>query len=520
MAFNQRQYQIDGINSLADKFGRGYKRLICQLATGGGKTVMFAGLVRRWMDAKTSNILILVHREELLKQARKTIYNWYGLIAEPVTAKMKHAPTARVWVAMVETANNRLKKNPNFFPNVGLVVIDEAHIGNFLKILPYYPEQLTIGFTATPISASKKAPLKNYFEDIVTCIDIKGLIEIWQDDHTKGLVPNMTFAAKEVRREELIIAGNDFNQKQMGEVYSGGKHVENTVRAYEKFGIGQKTIIFNCNKEHSQKVNQAFLDAGYNSRYLDDDSPDRVAIIEWFAKTPDAILNNIGVLTAGFDEPSIKMVIINLDTLQLSKWLQTTGRGSRPHPGKEFFVIVDMGTNAKRHGDWCAQRDWIDIFHNPDKPREGGIGAVKECGNCQCLIPVSSQICKFCGEGFVVTSREKYDVNAVEFELFTQGSPISLSVKDIINENSGRKDYYTLHQIKYKIINHYRAHVKEMTDDIAYKMLSVYQDKVQEWCREKGKKYNQWHKETSGQWFLDALKTSFNWEPAPLTLDL
>jgi superfamily II DNA or RNA helicase len=516
----QREYQIDGINSLADKFGKGFKRLICQLATGGGKTVMFAGLVRRWMQARETNILIVVHREELLRQARKTIYNWYGVIAEPVTAKTKHAPHARIWVTMVETANNRLKKNPNFFPNVGLVIIDEAHIGNFLKILPYYPEQLTIGFTATPIGASKKKPLKDYFEDIVTCIDIKGLIEIWQDDYTQGLVPNMTFAVKEVKREELTISGNDFDNKQMSEVYSGGKHVENTVRAYEKFGVGKKTIIFNVSKEHSIKVNQAFQDAGYNSRHLDDESKDRVAILEWFARTEDAVLNNIGVLTAGFDEPSIRTVIVNKDTLSLALWLQMTGRGARPFREKDFFVIVDMGTNAKRHGDWCAQRDWADIFHNPEKSREGGVGGVKECDNCGCLIPVSSRLCKFCGEGIVITAKDKYDINAVEFELFTQDSPVNISVKDIVHENAGRRDYYSLHQIKYRIVNHYKGHVKEMTDDVAYKMLAIYQDKVQEWCAEKGRNYNQWHKENTAVWFFEAMKTMFQWEPTPLTLDL
>jgi superfamily II DNA or RNA helicase len=516
----QRSYQVDGINGLADKFGSGKKRLICQLATGGGKTVMFAGLVQRWMQAKDSNILILVHREELLKQARKTIYNWYGVIAEPVTAKTKHAPKARVWVAMVETAYKRLKKNPNFFHTVGLMVIDEAHIGNFIKMLPLFPDTLTIGFTATPISASKKKPLKDYFEDIVCCIDIKQLIEIWQRDHTQGLVPNMTFAVKEVRREELAVSGNDFDTEQMAQVYSGGKHIDNTVKAYERFSIGQKSIVFNCNKEHSLKVNRAFLDAGYQSRHLDDESPDRVAILEWFANTPDAILNNIGILTAGFDEKSIRTVIVNKDTLSVALWLQMTGRGSRPFPGKDFFVIVDMGTNAKRHGDWCAQRDWVDIFNNPEKPRDGGVGGVKDCPSCGCLIPVSSRVCKFCGAVIAVTQQDKYDLAAVEFELFTQNSPVNLSVRDIITQTSERKDYYSLHQIKYKLINHYKDHIKEITDEIAYKMLDLYQEKVQEWCREKGKKYNQWHKETTAQWFFEEMKRVFNWEPTPLTLEL
>jgi superfamily II DNA or RNA helicase len=518
----QREYQVKQIDGIADMVGKGFRRIVGQLATGGGKTVMFAGLTKRYLAANPDkNVLIAVHREELMDQARRTLYDWYGIIAEKVVSTTKTLPSAKVWATMIETANNRLKKRPEYFPNVGLIIIDEAHVGNFKKLLAYFPKAIVIGFTATPIYPSKKYPMKKDYEAIVTGIDIKGLIETWQDDHTQGLVPNMTFVVTNVDKQELAGiargADGDYAQGALGDVYSSGKHVANCVDAYERFLIGKKTIVFNCNISHNSLVNTAFVDRGYNSRTLtgSDTKEYRREVLAWFKATPDAILNNVGILVAGFDEPSVLGVIENLSTLSLSKWLQTTGRGSRPYPGKDFFVIVDMGNNARTHGDWCAERDWAEIFNNPGKPKEGGIGAIKLCPECECMIAPSSKTCKFCGAIIAAGNGPKYDTQGVDFELFSD--PV-IDVKALIENTSDKKDYYSLHAIKNKIVNHYK--VESMNDDVAYKVLAAYQEKVAEWCKEKGKPYNQWHKNTTAEWLFAEFKKIYNWEPAELQIDL
>jgi superfamily II DNA or RNA helicase len=499
-----RQYQTDAIDKLAYKASLGLKRLIFQLATGGGKTISFAALIHRYLHRNNKKVLILVHREELLKQARRTLYDWYGIIAEPVIPGVRHLPKSNVYVSMVETANNRLKKNEKYFGNVGLLIVDECHIGNFKKLYDYFTESLIIGFTATPISSSKKDPLKNYFEDIVCGIDIPDLIG------EKSLVPNRTANVKNIKRKDLRIKNGEFDAAQMGAVYSSTKHVENCVIGYEKYCKGQKTLVFNCSVEHSKIVNEAFLLHGYNSKHLDADSSNRSEIIDWFKNTPDAILNNIGILTTGFDEPSTQAIMVNKATMSLPLWLQMTGRGSRPYPGKEFFTIVDMGGNALTHLDWCSQRDWSDIFHNPDKPGSGGVAPIKECCECESIIPASAKICSWCGADNSLV--QVYDEKVAEFEWLSNG----IVVSNLVAENSDKKDYYTLHQIKHKIIKG----VKKVDDETAYKLLSVYQDKVREWCKMKDKKYNQWHKDITTKWFFDELQEVHKWKPQELNLKI
>lgn len=506
-----RPYQNIGIDNLAYKASLGLRRLICQLATGGGKTVMFAGLCNRYLKTNDKNILILVHREELLKQARRTIYDWYGLIAEPITAASKVLPPARIYVAMVETAYNRLKKYPSYFHNVGLLIIDECHIGNFNKLIPMFDESLLIGYTATPVSSSKKHPLKNIYEDIVCCIDIPELIQ------ENALVSNRTYRAKNIHRNDLKVKAGEFDEKQMGAEFSKAKHIHNTVIGYERHGLGTKTLVFNCNVEHSLKVAEAFTEKGYKCRHLDGTMPSHVReeILLWFKETEDAILCNIGILTTGFDEPSVKTIIVNRSTKSVPLWLQMCGRGSRKFPGKEHFTIIDMGDNIMELGDWCDRRDWQDIFHNPDKPSEGGVAPIKECESCEAIIAATTKICKYCG-ALQPVKEPTYDDKVVEFELVTK----QIDVKRLTDANANRKPYYTLHQLKTEMVAKAKADLglAKITDEIAYRLLSLYQEKVAEWCKITGKKYNQWHKDTTAQWFLAELKTVFGWEPTALSI--
>jgi hypothetical protein len=64
----------------------------------------------------------------------------------------------------------------------------------------------------------------------------------------------------------------------------------------------------------------------------------------------------------------------------------------------------------------------------------------------------------------------------------------------------------------------YQWRVKAMEDSIAYQLLAMFQEKVKEWCKETGKKYNTWHQQTTSEWFFKELKRVWGWEPANLIL--
>lgn len=512
-----RPYQVNSIDGVAKKLQQGKKRVIFQLATGGGKTVTFAGLIHRYLAKQDKKVLVLVHREELLKQARRTLYNWYDIAAAPVTAGIKYLPDVPVYVAMVETASNRIRKNQNYFKNIGLVIVDECHIGNFKKLYEHFNSSWIIGFTATPISGSKKDPLKNHFEDIVCGIDIPELISIG------SLVPNKTKHIKNVNRGDIKVKNGEFDDKEMGLVFSNSRHVQNCLAAYLKHGNGRKTLIFNVNVDHSKKVNAAFEAYGLPSRHLDAGAThhERIDTIEWFKNTDNAILNNVGILTTGFDEPSVQNIIINKSTMSLPLWLQMTGRGSRPYQGKDHFTIIDMGGNATTHGDWSDSHDWEDIFFNPDKPREGGVAPKKVCKECASVISASAKTCPECGADNAKAII--YDDGTTKLEDLVKTRPINIDVSAMITEHSQlrtkngepHKDISLLHKIKYRIVMHASRiwKLKQIDDRTAHRLLDIYQSAVRTWCEEKQHEYGWWHKKSTQEWFFKELKRVFDYEP-------
>jgi superfamily II DNA or RNA helicase len=498
-----RPYQERFINNISAKL-RIHRKVVAQLATGGGKTVCFAAICDRYCAKSSQDVLILVHREELLTQACKAI----NLPVQKVIAGMKTIPKARVYVAMVESAHKRL----HLFENIGMVIVDECHIGNFTKVIEHFQEPFIIGFTATPLAAKKTNPLRNYFTDIVCGIDIPELIE-------EGfLCPEQTYSARDiVDRKYLKMKGGDFDQGQMANMYKDPKYVITTLKAYKDYAINTKTLIFNCNVEHSQAVNAAFIEAGFNSRHLDADSTDRAEILQWFANTPNAILNNIGIATTGFDQPDIETVIVNKATASMPLWLQMCGRGARPHPVKIAFNIIDLGANCAAHGLWSSSRDWDYIFHHPDKKKTGGVAPVKDCPKCGAIHHTAKKVCDAIPTGQLFPCGYKFPPIIVpesglqEFVLMGN----SIDIKKLIKMNEHHKEYRSLFVSIEHVAMLAKKTIKEINDENYIEIKKKNDEIARLWCSERKRKFNHFHRKLADEKLKTMLNQLYN---AHLTL--
>lgn len=510
-----REYQKNGIDQIAINFSNSIRRQIFQLATGGGKTITFCGLVERYKRRFNKRVLIVVHREELLNQTVNTFQNDFNIRCDYITAKKTTANShSDVTCGMVETCFNRIEKNDKVFKNIGMVIVDECHIGNFKKLYDYFPDALIVGFSATPISGNRKDPLHNYFDEIVIGPTIQELIDMG------SLCENETYSLTGIKRKDIKIKNGEFDINDAAAKFSKSKNIINTVHAYEKLCKGGKTMVFNCNIEHSKLVNEAFLNAGYNSKHLDgtESKEERKKVFHWFKNTPDAILQNVGIATTGFDEPTVNNIIINKPTLSLSLWLQMTGRGSRPineafiaqkqknynYPLslKSIFRIVDMGGNVGYHGDWREDRDWYSIFHNPAKVYDTeGEAPTKLCRGCEETIPAQAVVCKYCG--FVHERLITYDMIAPEFEKLVD----AINVADIIKECEGSKDWAPFYKILGKTVTNlkYRAGCEEITYEIMTKAFDKMEGKVKEWRRLKDLPYSKATREFAWKSFSEQI---------------
>lgn len=470
-----------------------HQKIIFQLNTGGGKTAIASTITNSFIKKNNKRVLILVHRQELLRQMRKTLYDWYGIISFPITQETKKIQDSTVFVGMVETVYRRITKNPNYLPEIGLTFIDESHIGNFFKMIPLL-HSYVIGLTATPLSAKKTDPLKNYFNQIVTGPQVSELIE-------KGaLVQNITYRPKfAVDPTKFHIKHGEYDEREMATEFSKSKHVQNAVEQFKKYGKG-KAIFFNCNIKHSLLVCDALCEAGFNARHIDAESKDREEALEWLRSTDNSIICNVGILTAGFDEPSIETIVMNRSTLSLPLWIQCTGRGSRPYPNKNNFIIIDLGANVIAHGDWCDYHNWENMFHNPPKKSDKlGVAPVKDCPKCEAIISAQTMICKHCGYEFPV-KEEKYDTAPIELIVHVR------PVQQLIEQGEGKKDYYSFFMIGNSIVTQTKYKTKTMSDSIAASLLTQYHEKAREWCELKNKKFNYFHSNLAKEHLYKELK--------------
>jgi superfamily II DNA or RNA helicase len=339
--------------------------LLFQLPTGGGKTVIFSEIAKKYIEKWEKKVLILTHRIELSVQTSKQL-SAIGVENKVINSDVKKLDENEdfdCYIAMVETLNNRLHENENFIEGVGLVIVDEAHYNSFRKIFQYYQSANILGVTATPLSSNKALPLNDNYNKLLVGECISSLIE-------SGYLSDAETFTYDVNLHGLKIGSNgDFTVSSSEMVYGNFFMQEKLLFAYEEVAVGNKTLIFNSGIETSIRVEETFKKRGYKIRHLDStfSEKDRKDVLEWFKVTPDAILSSVGILTTGFDEPTVETIILNRATRSLTLYHQMIGRGSRKLPNKSQFKLIDLGNNVRRFGLWQDFINWQDAFRFPDR---------------------------------------------------------------------------------------------------------------------------------------------------------
>ncbi|MBB4117830.1 superfamily II DNA or RNA helicase [Mesonia hippocampi] len=361
--YDYQEKDLEKIFTYLSDYPESYN-LCYQLPTGGGKTVIFSEIVRRYIQQTHKKVIILTHRIELCKQTSKML-DGFNVKNKIINSKVKDLPDQdeyQCFVAMVETLNNRLNDEKLEVKDIGLVIIDEAHYNSFTKLFKHFENSFILGVTATPLSSNIKLPMNDNYKELIVGESITSLIE-------KSFLARANTFSYDVGLGSLQVGINgDYTVKSSEDLYTNLSMQEKLLQAYEERCKGQKTLIFNNGINTSWFVYQTFKDAGYEIRHLDNthSKKERKEILKWFKTKPDAILTSVSILTTGFDEPTVRNIILNRATKSLTLYYQMIGRGSRKLPGKDEFNVIDLGNNAARFGMWDAPVDWQLIFKNPD----------------------------------------------------------------------------------------------------------------------------------------------------------
>ncbi len=359
--YNYQKGAIDKIFERFEDCPTDY-HLLYQLPTGGGKTIIFSEIVRQYLKLKKQKVVVLTHRIELCNQTSKVLSN-FGVLNKVVNSKasLDDQEKYSCFVAMVETLNNRLLDDKLDISDVGLVIIDEAHYNSFTKLLKFFSSSFILGVTATPLSSNINLPMTDNYDELIVGESISELIK-------NNFLARANLYTYNVGLTSLIVGANgDYTVKSSEELYTNNDMLSKLLLAYEERCLNKKTLIFNNGINTSLIVYDTFKKAGFNIRHLDNTATkkQRSETLKWFKETPDAILTSVSILTTGFDEPTVKCIMINRATKSLTLYYQMIGRGSRLLKDKNTFEVIDLGNNFYRFGEWGSDIDWHKIFRNP-----------------------------------------------------------------------------------------------------------------------------------------------------------
>ena len=341
-----RPYQQEALDAMIAAEKAGIAKQLVVLPTGAGKTVLFAQIPSYRNNSLP--MLVLAHRAELLIQAKSKIENVNNTLNVEIEQAENKAGYADVVVASVPTLgrsdSNRIEKYPkDYFKTI---IVDEAHHAaaqSYQKILEYFTPDFLLGVTATP-QRSDSVRLVDVFDEIVYYKSIEDLIkEGW-------LSPLVGYRVKtDTDISDVEITNGDYKQEQLAEAVDNFNRNTAIVRAFNDLASTKKTVVFAAGVDHARNLASSFAQNGTSVRVILGETPDdeRRDTLSKFSSGQVQVIVNVGVLTEGFDEPSIEAIILAKPTRSTLLYTQIVGRGTRLHPGKQHCTIIDIADATK-----------------------------------------------------------------------------------------------------------------------------------------------------------------------------
>lgn len=335
-----RPYQSAAVTGIYRSWGE-FKRTLLVLPTGTGKTIVFAHVARHEVE-NGNRVLILAHREELIRQAADKLNRATGLSAAIEKADETAADSLfPITVGSVQTLMRpkRLERFPQDYYDA--IVVDEAHhclSESYQRVLRYFDTR-TLGVTATPDRGDKKN-LGQYFEDIAFEYSLRAAIADGFLCRIKAQTVPLRIDLSNVR-----VTAGDFNDADLGNALD--PYLPQIAAAIPP---ERKTMIFTPLCATAQKMQALLRAAGVRAYYASGEG--RSQVKAWEADGPGSVMLNAMLLNEGYDHPPLDCVCVLRATKSRPFYAQMVGRGTRLSPDKPDLLILDFLWHTAKH-DLC-----------------------------------------------------------------------------------------------------------------------------------------------------------------------
>ncbi len=389
--FVLRPYQTKALDEAHRLYHEEEKnRLLIVMATGLGKTVVFARSPDKFDNLAKYGMLVLVHRKELITQAVHKIQSAHPSLVVGVEQAGKRATrNADVVVASVQTLgrsvpgggpNERLKK---FAGRFGIIVVDEAHHikedGSYANVLNFFGvgddptnsdmladgmRRLLLGVTATP-NRSDGLGLHKFFDEIVVNFNL-----VWGVKNGYLTDIRAWKVTTGIDISTVKTKAGDFEQSQLGGLINNSRRNSQIVSAWKQYSQ-RRFIAFAGSVEHAHELASVFVDAGFPVRVVDGTTPQEIRdeYYEELRKGDIHGLINFGVLTEGFDAPWVEAILMVRPTKSTVLYMQMLGRGTRTLPDVDLSsdnVEVRLANIADSDKKFMTVIDFVDVVGKHD----------------------------------------------------------------------------------------------------------------------------------------------------------
>jgi DNA repair protein RadD len=332
-------YQASAILKLRQAYTDGARRIMLQIATGGGKTLV-ASTIAAGLNAVGLRVLFVVPAIELVDQT--VMKFWDAGIHDVGVMQADHAmtnATKSVQIASVQTLMRRE------LPPADLVFLDEAH-RDFAYVRRWmlaeeWRDVPFIGLSATPWTKGLGA----YYDAFIIGGTAQTLI-------TEGyLCPFKVFAPAHPDLKGVRTVAGDYDEGDLAEVMDRPPLIADVVDEWHKRAAGRPTLVFAVNRAHAEHLAERFREHGVSTGYVDCFTPEaeRVALRRQFASGEMRVVCNVGVLTTGVDW-DVRCIVLARPTKSEMLFVQMIGRGLRVAEGKSHCIILDHSDSTLRLG--------------------------------------------------------------------------------------------------------------------------------------------------------------------------
>ena len=399
-----RDYQQRAIDQVYAWFEAGHTGHPCiVMPTGSGKSHVIGELCR---DAITSwpetRILMLTHVKELIAQNyEKLLEHWPGAPVGIYSAGLRSKRLDQITFGSIQS----LRGKEAMIGHIDLVLVDEAHLighertGGYRTLiaglLTINPALRVIGLTATPWRLGHGTITDGdalFSEPLIEPASIEELI------HRNFLAPLRSKATETVLDTTGVhMRGGDFIESELQAAVNTTALNDKVTDEIIRRADGRKHWLCFCSGvDHAYAIRDIFRGRGITAETVVGETPhaERDDIIARYKAGDITVLTNANVLTTGFDYPDIDLIAFLRPTKSPSLYVQMAGRGMRIKGHIKDCLVLDFGGLVRTHGP-------ITAIEPPKKAGKGGEPPMKQCPECQEIIPLSVRICPGCGYEFV-----------------------------------------------------------------------------------------------------------------------